>query len=387
MQSKIFNDNGILFINLDEIGKLRDYSDEEFSIWNFGCNNVVEAISSNENSYNLIKNFNLEDFINDIAISLVGNERIIHIGKKNNILHVTITFSITPDTWEEYYPYGRFKEEFIKFTKNESSFYIEYDDQMYHISIYKKYYNNEKIFEIFDDLNNLYITKYKEFFFQNQIVKFIQFSPEHFTAGISILQYFGKLLQEKYPNEEVSVSIKQEGLKVTMSIETPDGKKEEIEKYLNKFGMVVTNQMTVKEFALNPIQQLELETKLNAAEQEICFQKKLLALQDKTYDENLLSLKDEVKFLREELSSLRIGNNENIQLLLSSLKLKDKMIKNLTKSIENKNVEETKTLLLELKTKDKNSYKNLKEHIDSFVVGSFTNTPSWIEFIRGIIPS
>ena len=223
--------------------------------------------------------------------------------------------------------------------------------------------------------------------YENQLYKSINFSPEHFTAGTSILQYFGKLLQEKYPDKNVSVSIKQEGLKVSMTIEIPDGKKEEIEEYLNKFGMVVTNQMSVKEFALNPIQQLELETKLNAAEQEIGFQKKLLALQDKTYDENLLSLKDEVKFLREELSALRVSNNENIKLLLSSLQIKDKMIKKLSKAIENKDMEKTKTLLLELKTKDKNGYKSLKEHIDSFVVGSLTNTPSWVDFVRGIILS
>ncbi len=267
--------------------------------------------------------------------------------------------------------------DFIEYVKNEN-YGIEdsfIGDETLFIQYNFEFQLDSKILDVDSIISQMTNEIFKNMSISKNISKSINFSPEHFTAGISILQYFGKLLQEKYPNEKVSVSIKQEGLKVIMLIETPDGKKEEIEEYLNKFGMVVTNQMRVNEFASNPIQQLELETKLKAAEMEIGFQKKLLALQDKTYDENLVSLKEEIKFLREELSSLRIGNNENIQLLLSSLKLKDKMIKDLTKAIVNKNIEETKILLLELKSKDKNGYKSLKEYMDSFVVGSFTNAP------------
>lgn len=219
----------------------------------------------------------------------------------------------------------------------------------------------------------------------NPILKIINFSSEHLTAGSSILQYFGKLLQEKYPNEKVSVSIKQEGLKVTMLIETPDGKKEEIEEYLNRYGMVITNQITPQEFTSNPIQVLELETKLNQAEQEIRFQKKLIALQDKTYDENLISLKDEVNYLRSELSALRVSSNENIQLLLTSLLKKDKIINKLTKSIENKDDKETKQLLLELKEKDAQGYISLKQHIDNAIIGGLVNAPSWIQFTLEIM--
>lgn len=216
---------------------------------------------------------------------------------------------------------------------------------------------------------------------KNQVFKSINFSPEHLSTGTSILQYFSKILQEKYPNENVSVSIKQEGLKVSMTVETPEGKKEEIEEYLNKFGMVITNQISPTEFTSNPIQVLELETKLAQAEQEIGFQKKLLALQDKTYDENLVSLKDEVKYLREELSVLRVSSDGNIHLLLTSLQLKDKMIKKLTKAVKNQDTQKTRELLVELKTKDNKGYISLKEHFDNALVGTIVNAPSWVQFL------
>jgi hypothetical protein len=227
---------------------------------------------------------------------------------------------------------------------------------------------------IFDKCNNELLSNY-------EIRKTIEFRKEHLSAGMSILQYFGKILQEKYPNEEVSVSIKQEGLKVTMLIDTSDGKKEEIEEYLNRYGMVVTNQIRPQEFTSSPIQILKLERKLAQAQQEIGFQKKLLALQDKTYDETLVSLKDEVKYLRGELSALRISNNDNLQLLLSSLLSKDKLIKKLTNSIEKRDEKETQELLLELKEKDLKGYVSLKEHIDNIIVGNLTNTPAWMEFL------
>lgn len=266
------------------------------------------------------------------------------------------------------------------------------------IYILKNYYHDDFVKNLISLNISGYITKpfTSELFFYeiekiltsksryNIIERAIKFSPEHLSAGSSILQYFGKLLQEKYPNEEVSISLKQEGLKVTMIIETPEGKKEEIEEYLNRYGMVVTNQITSQEFTSNPIQVLELETKLSQAEQEIKFQKKLLTLQDKTYDQNLTSLKDEVKFLRNELSALRISNNENIQLFLSSLIKKDKLINKLTKSIEKRDDKKTKQLLLELREKDSQGYTSLKEHIDNAIIGGIVNAPSWIQFTVGV---
>lgn len=216
---------------------------------------------------------------------------------------------------------------------------------------------------------------------ENRIVKGVYFTIEHLASGIAILQYFGKLLQEKYPNEKVSVSIKQQDLKVTMTIETPDGKREEIEEYLNRYGMVITNQITPQEFTSNPIQLIELKQELREAQNKILFQQELLSLKDDTYKNRIISLEDEVKFLRKEFSNALLTNKENIEILLSSLLTKDKLIKKLTKSIEKRDITETKQLLLELKKEDSKGYVSLKEHIDNIIVGNLTNTSAWLEFL------
>lgn len=220
---------------------------------------------------------------------------------------------------------------------------------------------------------------------ENRIVKGMSFTIEYLASGISILQYFGKLLQEKYPNEKVSVSIKQQDLKVTMTIETPDGKKEEIEEYLNRYGMVVTNQITPQEFASNPIQLIELKQELREAQNKILFQQELLSLKDDTYKNRIKSLEDEVNFLRKEFSTILLTNKENIEVLLNSLLTKDKLIKKLTKSIENRNNDETKQLLSELKEKDSKGYISLKQYIDNAIIGGIVNAPSWIQFTVGIL--
>ncbi len=347
-----------------------------------GCLNIVE--DTQKVNLNQIYNLTREYFIEDLYISLFGN-RMFNLWQKESILYISVDFFHSAMAWDEGYPISKFIYSVEKKLDTENNLELNEDESGFFLTFTKEIKDSYNIKSHLENIENIYKIKFEEFNSLNKITNSIIFSPEHLTAGSSILQYFGKLLQEKYPNEEVSISINQEGLKVTMIIDTPDGKKEEIEEYLNRYGMVITNQITASEFTSNPIQILELETKLESAKMEIEFQKKLLALQDKTYDINLVSLKDEVNFLREELSSLRTNSNEQVKFLLSSLLSKDKLIKKLTKSIDKKDEQETKKLLLELKNKDKDGYISLKQHIDTAVIGGIVNAPSWIQFTIGII--
>ncbi len=85
--------------------------------------------------------------------------------------------------------------------------------------------NFGKVFVDFNKLRN-----------ENEIVRFIEFSPEYYQSGMSILSYFGKILWQKYPNKNVKVRIEQNDLKVKMIIDTPEGNKEEIEKALKEYS-------------------------------------------------------------------------------------------------------------------------------------------------------
>ncbi len=56
-----------------------------------------------------------------------------------------------------------------------------------------------------------------------KIARSIEFPPGYKQAGTSILNYFGEVLEQKYPDKDVKVRIEQHGLKVTMVIESALG--------------------------------------------------------------------------------------------------------------------------------------------------------------------
>lgn len=336
------------------------------------------------------------DFIEDLEIQYFSKVSDKDIGfsfsKIDNVFYVKCNFVFDLTDWNERISIKEFDLLINKYSSKENCFEIEtsgfdaYSEKIYDVFFTYTFKNDIEIKKAINLMEEEFQRIKSEIINRDKIENTISFSSEHLTAGISILQYFGKLLQEKYPNEEVSVSIKQEGLKVTMTIETPDGKKEEIEEYLNRYGMVITNQITPQEFATNPIQLIELKQELREAQNKILFQQELLTLKDNTYKNRIISLEDEVNFLRKEFSEALLTNKENIQILLNSLLTKDKLIKKLTKSIENRNDVETKQLLLELKEKDSKGYISLKQHIDNIIVGNLTNTPAWIEFLITYFP-
>jgi hypothetical protein len=74
--------------------------------------------------------------------------------------------------------------------------------------------------------------------FQN-IVREIEFPPEYYAAGMTILANFSKIVRDRFAANDVKVSIQQEHLKVRLIIETPDGVMEFIEETMIKYNLVV----------------------------------------------------------------------------------------------------------------------------------------------------
>ena len=94
------------------------------------------------------------------------------------------------------------------------------------------------------------------------IVREIEFPPEHHQAGLSILEYFGTVIRQKYPDISIKVRIEQEDLKVRMVVETPEGKKEQIEKALTDYGLVVVGEKPPSDLLEDRFQILQLEQTL-----------------------------------------------------------------------------------------------------------------------------
>lgn len=130
-------------------------------------------------------------------------------------------------------------------------------------------------------------------------VRAIEFSPEHFQAGVLILNYFGTVLREKYEHLEAKVRIQQDGLKVTLIVESETGEREEIEKALTEYGLVISGEMSPEKFYKdNPLKVIELKQQLQMAQVQIDTQKQMLFLAESRIDE----FKSDIQWLRSQVS-------------------------------------------------------------------------------------
>ncbi|MCE7995799.1 MAG: hypothetical protein HEP71_27720 [Roseivirga sp.] len=131
---------------------------------------------------------------------------------------------------------------------------------------------------------------------KDQIHRSIEFAPEYRQAGLQILNYFNETLIQKYPDDNVVVRISQSGNKVTMEIETPDGRTELYEKALDEYGLVVTGKMPIDKYLDNPIDILALEHKLENAMLELKFQQQLLTMKDQVIEnkDQMINAKDSI---------------------------------------------------------------------------------------------
>ncbi|MFD2365328.1 hypothetical protein [Pseudoduganella sp. GCM10020061] len=137
----------------------------------------------------------------------------------------------------------------------------------------------------------------------NLIERCIEFKPEQYQAGMSILAYFGEVLEQKHPGMEVKVRIEQDGNFVRMHVETPDGMKSVVEKTLEEYSLVISNKAAPESLFDNKIQILQLQNKLALATLEVKQTREILQLTHEMYAGRLSSLEEDVNFLRQQLGT------------------------------------------------------------------------------------
>ena len=111
-----------------------------------------------------------------------------------------------------------------------------------------------------------------------KIERSIEFPPEYWTAGTSILSYFSHILSVKYPDQNIKVRIEQDGLLLRMIIDTPTGRRELIEQTLNEYSMVITGKLPPESFLNNPLEIMALKNKLEMTKLELKMSKELFAI-------------------------------------------------------------------------------------------------------------
>lgn len=281
---------------------------------------------------------------------------------------------------------GRGSEEIaVEILKNGVDDYIlkpfNNQDLIYRVeAVYHKKLLNDEISELKHKLNNN---------FGNHTIKSIEFEPEYYQAGLSILSYFNTIVNQKYPDLEVKIKIEQENLVVRMIVESPDGSKEKIEKTLEEYGLVVKGDLPPEALLQNPFEILSLKNKLELAGLELKQARELYRICENKNTERINSLEIQVRHLNNIIAEGLIGANKNTDLLyyvLDTALLNSDIKKDIQVIIEkvnndlNKSDEhEVKQMLGRINDKNPEILVKLKE----FVFNSFTGTSgsllySWI---------
>lgn len=112
------------------------------------------------------------------------------------------------------------------------------------------------------------------------IMRSIEFSPEVYQSGMSILTYFGTVIRKKYPDKKVRVRIEQDESKVRMIIETPEGEKEKIEKTMDQYQQVVRGKIALDSFFDTEADVSELRQHLNIAKAQLEARERLLRFKE-----------------------------------------------------------------------------------------------------------
>jgi len=197
---------------------------------------------------------------------------------------------------------------------------------------------------------------------KNRIERIIEFKPEYLQSGITILNYFSTVLQQKKPKSNSIVRIEQEGLKVRLLVIPKKGDEIKIiEKTLEEYGLVISGKMKASDFLTDSMQVLELENKLEISKLELRFAHKQIDYERQNHQNRISHIENEVNWLREfigktlsDIKQISLGANNNLRntviqnyptndkALLKSLDLIEKFL--LIKSNEKDKEEMLKTL-------------------------------------------
>ena len=264
------------------------------------------------------------------------------------------------------------------------------------IDLYKlvtaKYSNNASAWRLLREAEEL-LWRESNSNTENQIIKSISFKSEHQKAGITILQNFGNLLNEKYPEGGVAFTIKQDGFKVIMIIEHPAGEKETVEDYLNRYGLVVTGKIPPEEFSSDPIMVLDLKRQLIQVESDLKWSNEKQSLLTNTIngqDRQIETLSSQLKYFQNQLTDVLSSKHLEIKSLLELVNRGDiqteSLIQPLIKSINSENKQETQNALKHIKSNDSSLFQKLNDLVLNTMASSSANAPAWIEYLSKVLP-
>jgi response regulator of citrate/malate metabolism len=243
----------------------------------------------------------------------------------------------------------------------------------------------------------LRLQKLLELDLNNKIIRSIEFEPEYYQAGLSILSYFNTIVSQKYPDIKIKVKIEQEGSAVRMLIETPDGEKEKVEKTLVEYGLVVLGQISPESFLPSPYEVMALKNKIEISALELRQSKELLRLVESNNKVRIDSLEEQVTQLNRLLAEGLKGHNKSNDIILKILDTSTlsneiandlrQLLSKTEKGIFSADEQEVKRILKNIQLADPKILYDLRDFIRDSVVGVSGNfLYSWIVSIIACLP-
>lgn len=228
---------------------------------------------------------------------------------------------------------------------------------------------------------------------KEKIIKSISFPQEYHSAGLSILQNFGTVLNQKYPDGGVAFSISQNGLKVTMVIEHPEGDKEIIEDYLNRYGLVVTGAIKPEQYSQNPLEVMELKRQLIQFESDLTWaneKQRMLEGIVKQQDNDISYFKGQIERVLLENERLSLKQTEYSDALIHRLGESDRHIEHLVSKLisgaENSDTTEVQKVIDEISQIKPTAIDKVREFAFITMSSAGGNAPAWIEFLTKTLP-
>ncbi len=169
---------------------------------------------------------------------------------------------------------------------------------------------------------------------KNYFERSIQFQPEYRQAGVSILSFFSEIVRDEFPNQDVRIGIFQTDNTVTLRVETPEGGLlKEVDRALEKFGMVVMGSIKPENISSNPELVRDLKTRLEVTNLELRLRQESYIASSRHYEGRISSLEEQVKQLHGMIGS-NLAHQSSLGEILSNMVSRDEMNSNLGKALD-----------------------------------------------------
>ena len=147
------------------------------------------------------------------------------------------------------------------------------------------------------------------------IERTIEFAPEYYQAGVGLLSYFGEVLRQKDPSTKAKVRIEQDGRIVRLHIESPSGDIETIEKELDQYALVISNQAPPETLFEQRMHIMQLESRLEVAKVELKNAHDLKQLTEGFYSHQVRDLKQQVDSLTHQVATQLLQQDKTFNLM------------------------------------------------------------------------